>query len=98
MSDVFFSVFVSSSTGKINSVSLNEAGQLVGLRSWKAHEHEAWIVAADRWNTNIVYSGMCLIKNHTILYHRYYILRTRDCVPLGFKETICVVLINTFPL
>ncbi|XP_065898342.1 diphthine methyltransferase-like isoform X2 [Dysidea avara] len=50
-------VFVSSSTGKISSMSLNEAGQLVGLRLWSAHEHEAWIVAADRWNTNIIYSG-----------------------------------------
>ena len=56
--DVLCSVFVSSSTGKISSMSLNEAGQLVGLRLWSAHEHEAWIVAADRWNTNIIYSGI----------------------------------------
>ena len=30
--------------------------------------------------------------------HRYYTLHTRDCVPLGFKGTIRVVLVNTFPL
>lgn len=55
---MFCSVFASSSSGRISSASLTEAGQLVGVRSWRAHEHEAWIVAADHWDSNVVYSGI----------------------------------------
>jgi hypothetical protein len=38
----------------VYSVSNQACSELV---TWHAHEHEAWIVAMDYWNNNVVYSG-----------------------------------------
>ncbi|EDV27709.1 uncharacterized protein TRIADDRAFT_20606 [Trichoplax adhaerens] len=48
---------VSDSTGKLNIFQAGSGSSLTADRRWLAHDYEAWIIAFDRWNDNIVYSG-----------------------------------------
>ena len=52
----FRDIVVSNSLGKISKLHVSQ-DKLVELRSWNAHNYEAWIVTSDKWNSDVIYSG-----------------------------------------
>ncbi|KAL5518935.1 hypothetical protein ACEPAH_618 [Sanghuangporus vaninii] len=50
-------IAVSCSDGSLSVFQPDTSGCFAEMRSWHAHDFEAWITAWDYWNTNIVYSG-----------------------------------------
>lgn len=53
----FRNIVVSNSLGKISKLDVSQ-DKLVELRSWNAHSYEAWVVTSDKWNADIIYSGI----------------------------------------
>lgn len=51
------SIVVSTSNGKIQLCKLGSGGEIAPIRSWTAHEFEAWISAFDYFHPDVVYSG-----------------------------------------
>lgn len=37
---------------------------------WNAHDHEAWIVACDKWNSDMIYSGSSILINCKYILNR----------------------------
>ena len=48
---------VSNSNGTLALCVLNSGADLTCVRTWSAHQAEAWITAFDRWNSDTLYSG-----------------------------------------
>ena len=55
--NIFRDIVVSNSSGKIIKLDVGQ-DRLAELRSWNAHNYEAWIVAGDKWNDHVIYSGI----------------------------------------
>ncbi|KAI8124190.1 hypothetical protein FF38_08918 [Lucilia cuprina] len=50
-------ILASDSKGAIRLLSWSDERKLTNLRTWPAHNFEAWICAFDKWNKNRVYTG-----------------------------------------
>jgi len=67
----FRDIVVSDSSGKISKYCVNQ-DKLVKLTSWSAHDHEAWIVACDKWNSHVIYSGTSIVSKKLLHFCSTY--------------------------
>ena len=63
LSSVAGSLVVSLSDGTLTLLEPDQTGQLVSTNTWAAHAHEPWCVAWDYWDTNVIYSGACILHS-----------------------------------
>ena len=66
------SLVVSLSDGRLTLLEPDQTGQLSIKNAWAAHTHEPWCVAWNYWDTNLIYSGTCVldlirIDNHDLI-------------------------------
>lgn len=56
-SATYETISVSDSNGMISLLQFTNDCELIILKSWKSHAYEAWIVAYNYWDCNIIFSG-----------------------------------------
>jgi diphthamide biosynthesis protein 7 len=84
-------VAVTQANGSVAVLALDTGGELREVRTWNAHDYEAWICAYNAWQPDVLYTGAddCLFKAWDV--------RTAACTHTSKEHEMGVTVIQSSP-